>query len=400
MYDAIVIGARCAGSSTARLLANKGYRVLVVDRATFPSDTISTHIVWPRGLCSLRSWGLLDAVRESNCPPIREVTFDFGQVVPRGSSPPHEGIDVTYGPRRTFLDKMLLDAASASGAEIREGFSIQELTRGDDGAVTGIRGHARGGSTTTESARVVIGADGLHSVVARTAPADEYNVRPAFAFLYYSYWSGVDLAGLEYHVRDGFGGGALPTNDGLAYIIVAARIDGFSRFKADVEANYLGLLERDAAFAERVRAGTREERISGTAELNNLFRKPYGSGWALVGDAGYHKDPVTAQGITDAFRDAELLATGIDDAFSGRKTFDEALALYEKTRNDAVMPLFEFTCQTAKLDPPAPEFRALLSALRGNQPDTDRVVGAFNGTVPVPEFFAPDNVSRILTAAG
>jgi flavin-dependent dehydrogenase len=399
MYDAIVVGARCAGSSTARLLADKGYRVLLVDRATFPSDTISTHIVWPRGLDALRRWGLLDAVRKSNCPPIREVTFDFGEVVLRGRLPPWDGIDVTYGPRRIVLDKILLDAASASGVEVREGFTVQELARGDDGTVTGICGQARGGSPVTDSARVVIGADGLHSIVARTAPAAEYNVRPAFGFLYYSYWSGVDVPGLEYHVRDGQGGGALPTNDGLACVIVAARIDGFSRFKADVEANYLRLLELDAGFNERVRAGKREERIYGTAELHNLFRKPYGNGWALVGDAGYHKDPVTAQGITDAFRDAELLVAGIDDAFSGRQTFDEAMVGYEKTRNDAVMPHFDFTCQIAKLEPPPPDFGALLSALRGNQADTDRFVGAFNGTVPVPEFFAPDNVSRILAAA-
>jgi flavin-dependent dehydrogenase len=397
MYDAIVVGARCAGSSTARLLANRGYRVLLTDRATFPSDTISTHIVWPRGLRALERWGLLEAVRASTCPPIREVVFDFGELVLRGHPPPFEGIEVTYGPRRRVLDKILVDAATSAGVELREGFAVQELTT-SDGAVTGVRARTSGGKTVTESARIVIGADGVHSLVARAVSAPEYDVRPAVAFIYYSYWSGVEMRGVEYHIRDGYAAGGLPTNDGLVCIIVAGCHDRFARFKADVEVGFLGMLDSDAGLRERVRGGKREEKFYGT-ETPNLFRKPYGKGWALVGDSGYHRDPVTAQGITDAFRDAELLTAALDDTFSGRTAFDDALGAYEKTRNETVKPIFEFTYNLAKLEPLPPELQGLFGALRNNQADTDRFVGAFNGTLSIPEFFAPANVSRILKAA-
>jgi 2-polyprenyl-6-methoxyphenol hydroxylase-like FAD-dependent oxidoreductase len=148
--------------------------------------------------------------------------------------------------------------------------------------------------------------------------------------------------------------------------------------------------------AERARAGRREERFTGTAELLNYFRKPYGPGWALVGDAGYHKDPITAQGITDSFRDAELVAEAVDAALSGRQPIEEAMAEYEQRRNKAAFPMYEFTCQLAALEPPPPEMQQLFAALRHNQEQTNRFFGVMAGTVPVPEFFAPENIGRIL----
>ncbi len=149
------------------------------------------------------------------------------------------------------------------------------------------------------------------------------------------------------------------------------------------------------SFAERVRAGTRAERFRGSAELNGFFRRPYGPGWALVGDAGYHKDPITAQGITDGFRDAELLADAIDDAFAGRLSAEEALAGYEQKRNEAVMPMYQLTCDLAKLAPPPPEMLSLFAALRGNDEESGRFLGTIAGTVPIPEFYSPENMRRV-----
>jgi flavin-dependent dehydrogenase len=125
-YDAIVVGARCAGSSTALLLARKGYRVLVVDRATFPSDTVSSHIIQPRGVAALARWGLLDRLIETGCPPMRIYKFDFGPVTLKGA-PGTKDSPVAYCPRRTVLDKLLVDAAAEAGAEIREGFTVREI---------------------------------------------------------------------------------------------------------------------------------------------------------------------------------------------------------------------------------------------------------------------------------
>jgi 2-polyprenyl-6-methoxyphenol hydroxylase-like FAD-dependent oxidoreductase len=164
-----------------------------------------------------------------------------------------------------------------------------------------------------------------------------------------------------------------------------------------VERNYEASLNIDSRFAEKVRSGRREERITGTADLAGFFRKPYGPGWALVGDAGYHKDPVTAQGITDAFRDAEAMAQALDEVFAGRRPYDDALGDYERYRNEAVMPMYELTCQFDQLDPPQ-DVLALMAALRGNEPQRERFLGMFTGSVPVQDFLAPENVARIMAA--
>src|SRR5581483_7646777 len=348
VYDAIVVGARCAGSPTAMLLARKGYRVLLVDRATFPSDILSTHYIHQPGVAQLARWGLLEPVVASNCPPITRALCDFGPFALTGSAPPAGEVAEAYCPRRTILDKILVDAAVAAGAELRPGFSVQEMLA-DGERVSGIRGRGASGGPVTEQARIVIGADGLRSVVARAVQAPTYHERPTLTCGYYSYWSGVPDEGVELYPRDGRAILAFPTNDGLLCLAVQWLHHEFHAFRADVEGNFLQTLELAPGLAERVRGGRREERFLGTADLPNFFRKPYGPGWALVGDAGYHKDPHTGEGITDAFRDAELLADAIDAGLAGRQPLDEALADYERRRNAVAMPLYELTCELASL---------------------------------------------------
>lgn len=398
MYDVIVIGARCAGSPTAMLLARKGYRVLLLDRDTFPSDTMSSHYLWQPGVAKLKGWGLLDRIIASNCPPIPTVTFDFGPFAITGTPPAADDVTEMYGPRRTVLDKTLVDAAVEAGTELREGFSVQEVLMDGDRA-TGIRGRARGGSPVTEEARTIVGADGLHSIVARTVQAPQYNVKPPLSCAYYSYWSGIPTEGTHIYMREYRVIAAFPTNDGLTCIFTAWPNRQFHQYRADIEGNYLKTIDLASGLSEQVRSGKREERFVGTADIPNFFRKPYGPGWALVGDAGYHKDPITAQGITDAFRDAALLADAIDAGFSGRQPLEKALSEYERLRNEAVMPMYEFTCQFATVEPPPPEMQQLFAALQGNQAEIDRFAGVMAGTVPIPEFFAPENVQRIMGAA-
>src|SRR4051812_6411885 len=165
-YDAIVVGARCAGAPTAMLLARAGYRVLLVDRASFPSDTLSTHLIHAPGVAALRRWGVLGEVVASGCPAVQTSTFDFGPMALRGTPLPVDGNSAGYAPRRTILDKILVDAAARAGAEVRERFTLDEVVIDDGGTVVGIRGHGEGGATVTERARVVIGADGRNSQVA------------------------------------------------------------------------------------------------------------------------------------------------------------------------------------------------------------------------------------------
>jgi 2-polyprenyl-6-methoxyphenol hydroxylase-like FAD-dependent oxidoreductase len=397
-YDAIVVGARCAGSPTAMLLARKGYKVLVVDRARFPSDTISTHLLHPPGVAALRRWGLLDRLTATGCPPIDTYAFDFGPFTISGS-PGTEGAPVAYGPRRTVLDSLLVEAASQAGAEVREGFTVEEVVIDDDGCVTGIRGHSSDGQTVTEHAKVVIGADGRHSLVARAVGPEQYNQKPQLLCGYYTYWSGLPMHGrFETYIRPDRGFAAWPTNDDLTLVIGGWPFAEFEANKRDIEGNYLKMLEMVPPFAERVHAATREARFVGTA-VPNYFRKPYGPGWALVGDAGYNKDYITAQGMHDAFRDAELCAAALDQSFSGTSSFEVAMGGYQSTRDTQVLPMYELTCEFATLEPPPPEMQQLLGAVHGNQEAMDGFARVFAGVTSPAEFFSEDNVGRIMSQA-
>jgi 2-polyprenyl-6-methoxyphenol hydroxylase-like FAD-dependent oxidoreductase len=393
-FDAIVVGARCAGSPTAMLLARAGHRVLLVDRATFPSDTVSTHFIHPPGVARLDAWGLLRQLEKTGCPPVSRYAYDFGDVSFSGSPRPVDGIAVGYGPRRTVLDALLVDAAAEAGAEVRQSFAVDQILF-DDGRVTGIRGREAGGRERVVQARVVIGADGRHSTVARHARPASYRETPPLQVGYYTYWSGLPTDSFEIYVRPGRGFGALPTHDDLTLVVAGWPYAELKRNRRDIEGTYLRTLELVPAFAERVGAAQREARFVGTP-VASYFRVPFGPGWALVGDAGYERDPVTAWGISDAFRDAELCACGLDAWLSGSTPFDEAMARYQQARDEASLPTFELTCGFATLAPPPPEMQALFAALQENPTAADDFVSAMAGTLPVPEFFAPANVDRIV----
>lgn len=395
-YDAIVVGARVAGSPTAMLLARRGYRVLLLDRDDFPSDTLSTHYIHQPGVAHLQRWGLLDAVIASNCPPARTLTFDVGPFALVGTPPAADGVAEAYAPRRTVLDQILVEAAVAAGAELRTNFSVQELLM-EGGRVVGVRGREAVGTPVTERAPIVIGADGHHSFVARAVQAPVYNERPTFTCAYYTYWDGVPVSGAELYARPDRMIIVGPTNDGQTITIVYWPVACFREVRADVERQFMAALDLAPGLAERVRSGRRVGRFWGTADLPNFFRRPHGPGWALVGDAGYHKDPITAQGISDAFRDADLLAETIDAGLSGRQPIHDAMAAYEARRNAAAMPSYDFTCQLATLQPP-PEMLQLFTALRGNQDGINRFFGNVVGTTNIAEFFAPESIGRLLAA--
>lgn len=396
-YDAIIVGARCAGAPTAMLLARKGYRVLVVDRASFPSDTISTHMIHAPGVATLKRWGVLDKVIASGCPQVDTYSFDFGPFAIKGTPRPSEGVSVGYAPRRTVLDKILVDAAVEAGAEVRERFTVDEIVV-EDGVVVGIRGHDEGGTSVVERARVVIAADGRNSQLAKAVQPLQYNEKPMLQWSYYTYWSGLPVDGFEIFIRPDRGFAAVGTNDGLTMLVVGWPYAESSAYKADPEANYLKTLELAPEFAARVRGAKREERFYG-GSVPNFFRKPYGPGWVLVGDAGYNKDPITAQGIPDAFSDAERCSTALDEVFTGVRSFDEALSEFHTTRDAHAMPIYEFTTQLATLEAPPVEMQQLLGAVYGNQDAMDSFVSITAGTVSPIEFFDPQNIGQIMGAA-
>ncbi|HVM09837.1 MAG TPA: NAD(P)/FAD-dependent oxidoreductase [Acidimicrobiales bacterium] len=393
-YDVIVIGARCAGSPTAMLLARKGYRVLLVDKATFPSDTLSTHFIHAPGMAALARWGLADSIAELNCPAVTTYRFDFGVFTIAGTPRPADGVGIAYAPRRTVLDKILVDAAAAAGVEVRQGCDVDEIVI-EDGAVVGIRTNG-----TVERASVVVGADGRRSAVAKATRPEQYNEKPNLAAVYYAYWSGVPSTEFEVFVRDRRGWGAFPTNDGLTLVVAGWPEDEFKANRSDIEGNYLKAFEQAPDFAARIRAGNRETQFRGAGDLAGFFRKPFGPGWALVGDAGYHKHPITAMGITDAFLDAERLVNALDAALSGGESYGEAMALYQKERDEQALPMYEMTSQFASLEAPPAEMQQLLAAVSRSQVSMDQFASIQAGTMPIPDFFDPENVSTIFQGHG
>lgn len=376
------------------LLAGMGYKVLLVDRATFPSDTVSTHAIHPPGVAALGRWGLLDRLHASGCPPITTYVFDFGAVEVSGS-PGVEGAPVAYAPRRTVLDKMLVDAASEAGAEVREGFTVTGVDV-EDGRAVGIRGHGGSGAPVVERARLVIGADGLHSTVAREMRPVRYHEKPRLEVAYYSYWSGLPMDGrAETYLRDRRVLVALPTHDDLTLVGGCWPYDEFHANRTDIDETLSAVVNTVPSFAKRIGEATREARFVGAA-VPNFFRKPYGPGWALVGDAGYTKDAVTAQGISDAFQDAEMCARAVDETLSGARSHDDAMSTWHAARDARVLPMYEFTCGLAGFDPPSADLMQLLEAMQGNQEAMDEFARLYAGAVSPVEFFSENNVAGIL----
>jgi 2-polyprenyl-6-methoxyphenol hydroxylase-like FAD-dependent oxidoreductase len=381
------------------LLARHGHKVLLVDRATFPSDLPQGHFVHWDGPRRLNRWGLLDKIVASGCPPIATLISDFGDFPLVAADVAVDGVAWAYGPRRKVLDQILVAAAVEAGAELREGCAVEGFLWDGD-RMTGIQARESGcARLRTERARIVIGADGRNSHLARTVCAPRYEDVPPLLCWYFSYWRDVPHAGFEMYVKHRRVVIGHPTNDGLFTIFVGWPVEEFQAVRSDIEESSMAALGLVPDLAERVRSGQRAERFYGTADLPNFFRKPYGPGWALVGDAGYHKDPFMALGVSDALRDAELLSDAIHEGLSGQRPLEGALADYERRRNEAAMPCYQQNLNAARFRPYPPELYQLRAAVRGNPEETRRFFLARYGMIPPEQFFNPENVQRLLTGA-
>jgi 2-polyprenyl-6-methoxyphenol hydroxylase-like FAD-dependent oxidoreductase len=315
-----------------------------------------------------------------------------------GRFPYYDGVDALYSPRRTLLDSILVEAARAAGAEVRENYLVDELVR-EGSRVVGVRGHERGKTSTTETARLVVGADGKHSRVADAVGADRYRERPASTLACYTYWSGVPLTRGELYQRPGRAVAAFPTNDGLTIVYVAAPRTDLATFRTDIEGHYLKTLDQCGDLGDRVRAGERAERFRTTPDLPNTFRIASGPGWALVGDAGVVLDPITAQGIGNALRDADLLGAAIGAGLD-RGSLGARLSDYQHRRDAAVGPMYDFTVGVAALRPPQPADRQLLASLQGRQAEINRFIAVLAGVISPADYRSPRNLARVLGIRG
>ena len=376
VHDVIVVGARCAGASLAMLLARRGRRVLALDRAHFPSDTVSTHFLWPRTTAALARWGLLEVLAATGCPLIETVNMHAGSVAFRGRPEPVDGTAAMYCPRRTVLDKLLVDEARKAGAEVREGVLVRDVIREGD-RIVGVQGEG-----FEERAAIVVGADGMTSGIADAVGAAMSPSHPSLTCGFYAYWSGVPTDGVEFYVRAGRDILVFPTHDGLTCVWVGRANEQWPAYRADIEGQYLAGL--DAAVLERVQRGRRETPFKGTHRLPNFYRDCAGPGWALVGDAAYHRDPLTGMGIGDAFLGAELLAEAIDRGLGS--DLDTALKGYQEALREKTAAVFEYTLMSAALKDPEPQAR-LNRAIAADPDLTQRFMNVLGGSAPFRTLF-------------
>ncbi|MEU4779409.1 NAD(P)/FAD-dependent oxidoreductase [Micromonospora sp. NPDC023633] len=404
-YDAVVVGARCAGATTALLLARAGHRVLLLDRARFPSDTLSGLYIHQSGVERLARWGLLDQVHKSGAPPLQTVTYRVADVCLSGPAPTLPGVVGAYAPRRYVLDTILAEAAAAAGAEVRDRTTVTGLTTDDDGRVTGVRLRTADGAEVTERTRLVVGADGMRSTVARLVDAPLYAQHPNLTCVYYTYWAGVTGADFQIYERPGGWVAALRTHDDLTLIAAYLPQAQFDRVRRDAMTAYRATIATTAPdLWQRLADATITDRLYGTGNQRNFFRRANGPGWVLVGDAGHHKDSINAHGISDAFVQSELLAgeLGGDDpaaTIGDPARLDAALSRFAVARDEHMAPNYQTNLVTARLDP-TPDRIAMLRVVQDSPQLTERYLAVVGGILPPEGLYTRDLLAQLSAQAG
>jgi flavin-dependent dehydrogenase len=347
-YDVVVVGARPAGAATALLLARQGLRVLVLDRSRPGADTLSTHALMRSGVAQLTRWGLLDPILAAGTPPVRRTRFHYAGDTVTVSIKPAAGVDALYAPRRTLLDRVMAEAAEQAGATVRYGVTVTELERDRDGRVVGVLGRDRSGAAFRARSWLTVGADGARSTVARSVRSPVLRVGQGAGAIIYGYWPGLDVTGYEWFYRAGGSAGLIPTNGDEVCVFAGTSSQRFRTGMArDLRGAYLRLLDEVTGMVggwlpERLAP----RRLRAFPGRPGYLRQAHGAGWALVGDAGQFLDPLSTNGISEALRDADLLARQVAAIASGCRE-DEALAQYQAQRDRIATPIFDVVDELA-----------------------------------------------------
>jgi 2-polyprenyl-6-methoxyphenol hydroxylase-like FAD-dependent oxidoreductase len=357
-YDAVIVGARCAGAATGLLLARSGAKVLVVDRQAYGSDTISTHALMRGAVVQLQRWGLIPDIMAAGTPAIRSTTFHYGSEAVCVAIKPEYGVECLFAPRRTVLDRLLVDAARKAGAEVRHGVVLAGLQFASDGRIIGVTLKHANGSSMKVRTDIVIGADGKQSTVAQLVNARTYVEGRNASGIVFGYYENLTRDGSHWHFARNAAAGVIPTNSGHCVFAAVPAPQFFGTFRRDVMRGFLKVLESSCpGLRDDVERATLIGRLRGFGGAPGHLRECHGAGWALVGDAGYFKDPLTAHGITDAFRDAELLSRAIVDGSS------RALKAYQSERDVLSLPLLRITDAIAAFSWNRDEVKALHAQL-------------------------------------
>ncbi len=379
LYDVIVVGSRAAGTSTAMLSARGGLRTLLLDDRPLGSDTLSTHALMRGGVLQLARWGLLDEIIAAGTPPVRRTTFRHGDENIVISVKPSHGVDALYAPRRTLLDPMLVRAAENAGVEVHHRTSVSDLIM-REGRVVGVQAVTPDGRTVELGAQLVIGADGIHSTVARGVGAPFSRVGKHAAAATYGYWSDLATDGYEWNFHPDACSGVIPTNNGQACVFVSASRERIGRGGVAVIREIIGASEPE--LARRLENASAPHGARTWHGHHSYLRRAHGPGWALVGDAGYFKDPLSAHGLTDAFRDAELLTQAITYGFGNRATLDDALAHFQATRDRLSIPLFDVVDRIASQQWSEAEIARLLLRMSSLLAEEVETLAALDAGVP------------------
>jgi 2-polyprenyl-6-methoxyphenol hydroxylase-like FAD-dependent oxidoreductase len=378
-YDAVIVGARCAGAATAMLLASFGLRVLLFDKSGYGTDTLSTHALMRPAVLLLHRWGLTDRLEAEGTPRITRTSFLYADNERREQVEvdikPRHGVDTLYAPRRSVLDRILVDAAREAGADVHHGVQMLDLLHAD-GRVAGVRLRDESGRARDVRAGIVIGADGRRSGVARLAGSTPYMLGRHMTSSAYGYFSDLPIDGNRWYYRPGMGAGAIPTNDGHTLLFASTTPD-FAQRSAAERARAFHRVIREAApdIGARVSDAQLVGKLYFFGGMRGFVRQPWGDGWALVGDAGYMTDPITAHGITNALRDAELLARAIIEG--GR--FTE----YQAARDDLSLEFFEVSDRVASLDwdiPTVQQYHRMMSKEMGREEEALMAMGEASAT--------------------
>ncbi len=345
-YDAVIVGARCAGAATALLLARAGAKILLVDRQKCGSDTVSTHALMRAGVLQLKRWELLPNLMAAGTPRVTRTTFHYGEETIGIDIKREHGVDYLCAPRRTVLDHLLVEAAREAGAVVHHRVSLTDLQFGSDGRVTGAYLKDATGKEVSVTSDIVIGADGRQSMVARLAGAQIYAKGAGASGYVYGYYNGVPNDGFHWYFEKDVAAGVIPTNENQHCLFVGVPRYRFAEtFRKDLDGGF----QRTAAanspvLRDAIGRARLVGRLRGFAGSPGFLRQSYGPGWALVGDAGYFKDPLTAHGITDALRDAELLSNAV---LNGRA---RAFVRYQDERDALSRDLFDVTDAVASFN--------------------------------------------------
>ncbi|MXO50886.1 NAD(P)/FAD-dependent oxidoreductase [Erythrobacter gaetbuli] len=363
-YDAVVVGARCAGAATAMLMARHGARVLMIDRAAEGSDTLSTHALMRGAVMQLHNWGVLHSITAENTPPIHRTSFIYGHADPIDIDLSDSfGTRALYAPRRTVLDRQLVRAAREAGVDTLFGVSMTGVVKEGAGRIKGVTIKGRQG-THTLACDLVIGADGRNSSLAKHVGAGLIKRGTNMSQIAFGYFTGLGQRGYRWYWGEDCGGGVIPTNDGEACVFLSAAHDGpyDLRGMRGADAFAYAASKMMPQMADELRGASLSGKIRCFGGQPGHMREACGNGWALVGDAGYFKDPITAHGITDALRDAQLLA---DSWACGR--LDDYPAVRDALSHDIFRLSDEIAGYDMGLEGLAALHKSLNTAMQANQ---------------------------------